>query len=334
MRVLHMMYRTEKKRSAFGFMSKIKGLCSFAAPFLAYNLGGRIRPVLAGYKITNKCNLKCVHCPYWKRSGPDENFEGVVATLTRLRQMGVRILILEGGEPLLWRDSERSIRDVVAEARNLFPCVCMTTNGILPWGDLPLDRVWVSLDGPPPIHDAIRGEGTFEQVWDNLEREGKGRAFVSTTINATNASAIPDLLTMLRSLVEGVTIQFHYPYEGLPDPLFIPVVERRPILEELIRLKQLGYPVANSFSSLLELKNERWTCEDRLLANAEPDGTILHGCYLKNRGSSECSLCGFTAHNEMSLAFRGGFQSILTGAKIFFSGSFVKGASIANEKSI
>jgi Fe-coproporphyrin III synthase len=167
-----------------------------------------------------------------------------------------------------------------------------------------------------------------------LEREGKGRAFVSTTINATNASAIPDLLTMLRGAVEGVTIQFHYPYEGLPDPLFIPPAERRPILDELIRLKRLGYPVANSFSSLQDLKNERWTCEDGLLANAEPDGTILQGCYLKNRGASECSLCGFTAHNEMSLAFRGGFQSILTGAKIFFSGCHVKGASIIKKKSI
>ena len=43
--------------------ARISTLCSFAVPFLSYNLGGRIRPVLAGYKITNKCNLKCVHCP-------------------------------------------------------------------------------------------------------------------------------------------------------------------------------------------------------------------------------------------------------------------------------
>jgi hypothetical protein len=94
-----------------------------------------------------------------------------------------------------------------------------------------------------------------------------------------------------------------------------------------------GLPVTNRQQSS-RIENERWTCEDGLLANAEPDGTVLHGCYLKNRGASECSLCGFTGHNEMSLAFQGGFQSILTGAKIFFSGPFVKGASITNEKSI
>jgi Fe-coproporphyrin III synthase len=329
-----MMNRAGKKPGAAGYVSRIRSLCSFAMPFLAYNLGGRIRPVLAGYKITHKCNLKCVHCPYWKRSGPDQNFEGVVTTLTRLKSMGVLILILEGGEPLLWRDHDKNIRDVVAAARKLFPCVCMTTNGTLPWGELPLDRVWVSLDGPPSAHDAMRGEGVFEQVWDNLKLEAKGRAFVSTTINSTNAGAVPDLLAMLKDVVQGVTIQFHYPYDGLPDPLFIRPEERRPILDELIRMKRFGYPVADSFSSLRDLKNERWTCEDRLMANAEPDGTILHGCYLKNRGTSDCSLCGFAAHNEMSLAFRGGFQSILTGARIFFSRPAVKDASIINEKSI
>jgi MoaA/NifB/PqqE/SkfB family radical SAM enzyme len=324
------MNEAKNRPAVYGYVSRIRSLCSFASPFLAYNLGGRIRPVLGGYKITNKCNLKCVHCPYWKRSGPEQNFEGVVATLTLLKSMGVRILILEGGEPLLWRDRDKSVRDVIAAARRLFPCVCMTTNGTVPWGDLPLDRVWVSLDGPALVHNAMRGEGVFEQVWGNLKREGNGRAFVSTTINASNVGTIPDLLTMLKGVVEGVTIQFHYPYEGLPDPLFIQPKERRPILDELIRLKRLGYPVANSFNSLMDLKNERWTCEDRLLANAEPDGTILHGCYLKNRGTSDCSLCGFTAHNEMSLAFKGGLQSILAGAKIFFG----KDASILNEKSI
>jgi MoaA/NifB/PqqE/SkfB family radical SAM enzyme len=233
--------------------------------------------------------------------------------------MGARILILEGGEPLLWSDGQRSIRDVVTAAKNLFPCVCLTTNGTIPWGDLPLDRVWVSLDGPPSVHNAIRGEGVFERVRTNLKREGKGRTFVSTTINASNINAIPELLYMLRGLVEGVTIQFYFPYGGLPDPLFIPPPERRSILEELIRLKRWGYPVANSFSSLRELKKERWTCEDRLLVNAEPDGSLFHGCYLKNRGTSDCSLCGFTAHNEISLAFQGRVQPILTGVRIFFS---------------
>jgi Fe-coproporphyrin III synthase len=292
----------------------------FAGPFLAYKLRGRVVPVLAGYKITNKCNLRCTHCPFWRRSGPEQGFDGAVSTLERLARLGVRILILEGGEPLIWQDGPRRIRHVVEAARRLFPCVCMTTNGILPWGDLPLDRVWVSLDGPAEIHDKIRGHGVFDHVVANLQSEGKGRAFVSTTVSKENAHSIPEMIVMLKGRVEGVTIQFYYPYNGLPDPKFMPPAERGPLLDELIRLKKAGYPVANSVASLLDVKKEVWTCEDGLLANAEPDGSINHGCYLKNRSEAECSRCGFTAHNEMSLAFGGRLDSILTGVNIFFAG--------------
>jgi Fe-coproporphyrin III synthase len=290
----------------------------FARPFLVYNLRGRVPPVLAGYKITNRCNLRCTHCPFWRRSGPEQDFDGVLATLERLAGLGIRILILEGGEPLIWRDGTRRIGHVVEAARPLFPCVCMTTNGILPWGNLPLDRVWVSLDGPPAVHDKIRGHGVFDRVLANLHSEGRGRAFVSTTVSKENFHSIPEMIVMMKGVVAGVTIQFYYPYQGLLDPMFVPPTERGALLDELIRLKKGGYPVANSIGSLLDVKREVWTCEDGFLANAEPDGSINRGCYLKNRGEAECSRCGFTAHNEMSLAFRGRLGSILTGANIFF----------------
>ncbi len=299
-------------------LSSARNLLSFAPAFLEYRLFRRAVPVLAGYKITHRCNLRCVHCPYWRRTGPESGFEEVSAVLSSLRGMGVRILILEGGEPLLWRDGDRTIRDVVIHARKLFPCVCMTTNGTLPWGDLPLNRVWVSLDGPPEVNDAIRGDGAFHRVLARIASDGKGRAFISTTINTVNMASIPEMLSMLRGWVAGVTIQFHYPYNGLPDPLFVPPSDRVLLLQELIRLKQDGYPVANSVAGLRDMQRPRWTCEDRLLANAEPDGTILHGCYLKNRAEANCLYCGFSAHNEMSLAFRGGLESILTGMRIFF----------------
>ncbi len=304
---------------AVKFASTVRDVMSFARPFISYQLRGRITPVLAGFKITNRCNLRCTHCPYWKRVGPEPDFVSAVQTMKRLRAMGVRILILEGGEPLLWSDGMITIRDLIHQAGRLFESVCMTTNGILPWGDLPLDRVWVSLEGPQPVNDKIRGTGTFERVWENLSVEGKGRAFISTTISKENAESVPELIRMLKGRVAGMTVQFYYPYGGLPDSRFISVEERAPILDEIMRLKSAGFPVANSFLSLEDMKKSRWTCEDRLLANAEPDGTILHGCYLKNRGKSDCSLCGFTAHNEMSLAFAGRAESILAGMRIFFS---------------
>lgn len=235
--------------------------------------------------------------------------------------MGGRILILEGGEPLLWRDRGRDLSHVVDAARELFGSVCITTNGTMSWDGLPLDRVWVSLDGTPEHHDRIRGAGTFERVMANIEACGQERTFVSTTINTENIGCITDFLEMIGGTVAGVTFQFHYPYNGLPDPLFISAEERKPVLDTLIRAKHAGLPVANSFGSLEDLKRPRWTCRDGLLANAEPDGSIFHGCYLKNRGESNCLYCGFAAHNEMSRAFLCRLESIGTGARIFFDSS-------------
>ncbi len=311
-----------------------KALKEFSRPFIAYNVLGKISPVLAGFKITHKCNLKCLHCPYWERTGDELSFEGVLSTLQTMRRMGVKILIFEGGEPLLWHYGKNSFSDVVREAKRLFPSVCVTTNGIISWSHIPVDRVWVSLDGPPAVHDLIRGKGKFEIVWKNLESSDSCRTLISTTINRLNLNSVPELVSMLRGLIAGVTIQFHYPYHGLPDPLFVSPPDRKEVLEELIRLKRSGYPVANSVSSLQELKKERWTCEDGLLANAEPDGSIYHGCYLKNRGIAECSYCGFAAHNEMSLAFKMKWESIRTGMKIFFTGMQPNSPFTKSEKTV
>ncbi len=298
-------------------VEKLGRLSKFVTPFLKYNIFGEVSPILAGYKITNKCNLRCQHCPFWRRSGQEQDFEGILGTMERLRRLGVTIVILEGGEPLIWHDGDKTFLDVVAAARMMFPCVCATTNGTIPWWEAPLDRVWVSLDGPKSIHDAIRGDGVFDRVITNLRKGGQGRALVSSTISRSNIASIPELIAMLKGLVAGVTIQFYYPYNGLPDKLFIEPTERAPLLDELILMKKKGYPVANSVASLKEMKQRLWTCVDGFLANAEPDGSIEQGCYLKNRGKADCSKCGFTAHNEMSLAFRLTPGSIMCGLNIF-----------------
>lgn len=297
---------------------QIKRLGLFAAPFVRRLLTGRVSPMLAGYKITHRCNLKCVHCPYWKRQGDELGWNGVKSTMERLRSTGAVILIIEGGEPMLWRDGARGIADVIDHAHRLFPCVCMTTNGVTPFDHLELSRVWVSLDGPESIHDTVRGAGVYAKVIENLGKVKGSRGFVSFTVSSLNYEHAPQLIRDLKGIAEGVTVQFYYPYGGLPDPLFVSVEERGGLLDELVALKAAGYPVANSVASLQEMKKARWTCYDELLVNANPDGTVELGCYLKNRGPAECARCGFTAHNEISLAFRGNFRAIMAGLKIFF----------------
>lgn len=279
-------------------------------------------PLLAGFKITNRCNLSCLHCPFWKRNSPKMlTFNQVKNILTTIHQLGIRILILEGGEPFLWKDGEYSIHDVVAFAKSLFFSVGITTNGTFPL-TLKTHTVWVSIDGLKETHNHIRGN-CFDKVMENIQNSSHPNIYANITINQKNYQEIPELVKYLTGKIKGITIQFHYPYEK-GDTLTPSFEQRKEALNNLISLKKAGYPIVNSYLCLESLKDNSWDCQDWMLANVEPDGSINLGCYVKGRGDIQCKMCGFAAHTEISLAYSWHIESILTGKKIFQYGKTVK----------
>ncbi|MFH1730588.1 MAG: radical SAM protein [Planctomycetota bacterium] len=277
-------------------------------------------------KITHACNLTCAHCPFWKKKAESLSFTQAISALRALHQRGVRILIIEGGEPLIWRDGERDLNDVIDEAKKLFFSVGVTTNGTFPI-DLDSDVVWVSIDGLRETHDRVRGE-TFDRIIANIEASSHPKIFAHITINSLNCQEVPELVKFLsaagasgRSPVQGITIQFHYPYEGLSeskgDDLFLPFDRRKHVLDELITLKKQGFPVADSYACLNALKDNRWECRPWMIASVDPSGKLTEGCYVKGRGAVSCEHCGFAAHTEISLAYGGVLGAILAGRRIF-----------------
>lgn len=283
--------------------------------YLWCRFAGKRIPLLAGFKLTHHCNLRCVHCPFWKNSQETMlTFEQVRDVMGKLRQSGVRILILEGGEPFLWRDGNYGLGEVVEEAKKLFYSVGVTTNGTFPLTINP-HIIWVSIDGMKETNDSIRGK-TFDVVMENIRHSRHPNILANITINKLNFREIPDLVRFLEGKVKGVTIQFHYPYNN-EDYLCLSFPERRKVLEELITLKQQGFALSDSFECLRALRDNSWKCEDWMLANVEPDGRINFGCYVKNRGAINCSLCGFAAHTEISFAYQLMLNPILVGMKVF-----------------
>lgn len=276
---------------------------------------GRRSPILAGFKITHACNFRCRHCPFWSKAEPTPlPFEKIVTIFSTLRNKGVRILILEGGEPFLWKDHTITIRDVVREAKKYFFSVGLVTNGTFPL-DLPTDVLWVSIDGLKDAHAQIRG-AAFERIVQHIEQSPHPNMLANITINTINHQNISDLVKYFSSRVKGFTIQFHYPYDG-DTALCLSSEQKNNVLSELLGLKRQGYPILNSVPCLEALRNNSWRCEDWMIANVEPDGQINIGCYVKNRGAVNCSWCGFAAHTEISQAFQLHPGPMLSGIKIF-----------------
>jgi len=108
--------------------------------------------------VHTHCNCHCVMCDIWKRKEPRELS---VPDLDRHREslisLGVRQVVLSGGEPLLHRE----FAALTSFFRDLNIRVTLLTTGLLLWQKAQViasgvDDIILSLDGPPSIHDSIR----------------------------------------------------------------------------------------------------------------------------------------------------------------------------------
>jgi MoaA/NifB/PqqE/SkfB family radical SAM enzyme len=287
----------------------------FASHFLGARLLGRRQPLLVGFKVTHRCNCRCVGCPFWRREEGDIPFDLALDVMDRLQAAGAKLVIMEGGEPFLWQDDGRRLDDLVREAQRRFVRVGITTNGSRPL-ESRADILWVSIDGFQETHDALRGAGTFDRAIANIEASSHPRLYANVTINRQNADEIPDLVRFLSDRVAGVTIQFYYPYQGTED-LWLERERRHWVLDQLISLKREGLPVLDSVAALRHLKDNTWRCHPWLVGNVDPDGELTQGCYLLNRAEVACQKCGFAAHVELSLAYDFHPGAIRAGWQVF-----------------
>ena len=117
----------------------------------------RSMPILI-LNVHSRCNCRCIMCDIWKRESSDQM---KVADLDRhrasLRSLGVRQVVLTGGEPLLHSDLGALCSFFRAEGIRL----TLLTTGLLLHKRAHevaacFDDVIVSIDGPPEIHDAVR----------------------------------------------------------------------------------------------------------------------------------------------------------------------------------
>ncbi|MEE9911837.1 MAG: radical SAM protein [Deltaproteobacteria bacterium] len=265
-------------------------------------LGRRI-PLLASFKVTYRCNLACRACPFHLRAGgedADMSWKTAIGALESLRRSGTRLVVFEGGEPLLWRHGAHRLQDLVLQARRRFLRVAVTTNGTLPL-DVPSHALWVSLDGLKETHDALRS-GSFDRVYANLKATNHPRVFVHCTLNRRNWRDLESLAGLIREIptVRGMTVQFFYPYHQGEEDLALSWAERQAAIEKLLDLKKSGFPILNSSAGLRAMKHNRWRCHDDILINVDPDGSITRGCYVKSRGEIHCEACGFTPVAEAS----------------------------------
>lgn len=118
------------------------------------------------------CNCRCVMCDIWRATvdGHELGVDDLAPHLEGMRRLGLRWVVLSGGEPLL----HGSLWQLCELLRGLEVRVTLLSSGLLLARAAPdvarwCDEVIVSLDGPRQVHDAIRRvPGAFDRLADGV----------------------------------------------------------------------------------------------------------------------------------------------------------------------
>jgi MoaA/NifB/PqqE/SkfB family radical SAM enzyme len=108
--------------------------------------------------LHTQCNCRCVMCDIWQRKiGQTLSVADLERHRESLRILGVRQVVLTGGEPLL----NRELGAICDLLHGLGIRITLLTTGLLLNAKAALvassiDEIILSLDGPPQVHDAIR----------------------------------------------------------------------------------------------------------------------------------------------------------------------------------
>lgn len=136
----------------------------------------------------SRCNCRCVMCDIWKiRQRREITARDLAPHMASLRALQVRWVVLSGGEPLLHSDLSGLAWLLRAEGIR----VTLLTAGLVlerfsPTVATSVDDIIVSLDGPPQVHDEIRGiPGAFRRLTGGVEAVRRIRPAIPISARCT-----------------------------------------------------------------------------------------------------------------------------------------------------
>jgi MoaA/NifB/PqqE/SkfB family radical SAM enzyme len=264
------------------------------------------KPTSVALDVTDRCNLKCGHCYWWKQDHPQElSDHGMISLMRDLRSQGLRAAILYGGEPTLRPE-------VCMAAAEIFDATLAFTNGTNGFPQLVNGQWILSLDGPRDINDAIRGDGVYDTAIDELSKAADP-PIVHITVSKQNQHTLDDFVKDMVCLpVKGIGFSFLTPnrHENASE-WFIPLEERDRILFTLLSLrKKYGEKVGFTKAMARQLTRSGDFPKWNHVAGCPVSERVR--CYKSNGqpkmctygDEADCSRCGCAA----VVAYRGAFN--------------------------
>lgn len=254
-----------------------------AIPSIAYRYMTR-RPVALGVEITEKCNLRCRHCYFYKRLTQKSELSDQEWIDVLEKYRSYPLVCWCGGEPLLRRE-------LLDEVHKLFSANWIGTNGTIPIPDY-VNLAFVPLDGYGEAHDKLRGrKGLYSEVRNNIQCSSSSKKIlVNCCITRTTMSSIQDLARDVSRLnVLGLAFGLYTSSNREDDELSIRDAERDKLIDDLLTLKEEYGDFIRATPDLLEKMRvlPKDTCGMRqFITTLDPRGRKKEECFM-----ADCSEC-------------------------------------------
>lgn len=213
-------------------------------------------PVMLSHLLTQRCNLSCPYC-LWKDNAAKEMTTRQIQSLHKqAAECGFVGVFLWGGEPLLRRD----FQDIVLHAKQQGLTVSMATNGtLLPsyavFVDTYVDKVLVSIDLPSEAHDTLRKGKAFNQAIKGIKMLRKCKKAICSVISQHNKEYMKELAQLAQNLACTWIPQHMDVPRGGEQVDDVSQKERDAIIDELLTLKNNGFPIGVSKTYLRQFRS-------------------------------------------------------------------------------
>lgn len=255
-------------------------------------------PIVASLKLTQRCNLRCTHCPWLVSRTKELSTEEWKQRIDFVWDRGCTVVVIEGGEPSLRKD----LVEIIDYCKEKGFYVILVTNGTRDIKPYNPDVLWISVEGTQEIHDSIRGEGSFQKSFETIKKyQGKKHIITLTTFSKKNINNLEELVATLSPHLDGMWFSYAYPYHNIQDTI-LSKKEKIDSANRIMRLKEQYSNIYNSNTFLKEV-GRGWQCYPWLMVVITSDGHTKDGCMIEHIEDYKCDDCDLACNGELSKLF-------------------------------
>jgi MoaA/NifB/PqqE/SkfB family radical SAM enzyme len=244
-------------------------------------LAFRHRPLLAHVIPTRRCNLACAYCNEYDDHSSPVPLEVMFRRLDRLAELGVMVVVMSGGEPLMHPEIDK----LVSRIRKRGMIAGLITNGYLLTTEriealnrAGLEYLQISIDNVQPDDVSMKSLKVLDKKLQLLAQHARFEVNINSVLGGGIKNP-QDALVIAQSAVRlgfTTTVGIIHDGAGLLKPL---KPEEAQIFEAVRKMGKRHYARVNYFQdNLVQGKPNNWRCRagSRYLYICE-DG-LVHYC--------------------------------------------------------